>query len=284
MAGLHYLSSVTTPIEAIDSNGVSVGRATGFFYRSRSSDLYLVTNWHVVSARDPAKPQVSKNGAVPCKLIYKLHAKVDPDNSIQLSQRNQQTLEINSEDGDSPEWLEHPTHRHKVDVVAVKIGNERELEKVCFFGTVSEVEEFEADYQHGVMDDVFVIGYPWGLSGGNEILPLYKRGSIASEPSVDYMNRPAFLIDCRTSKGMSGSPVIVSHSGVWNPDDKMTDRTIFGTVTNFVGIYSGRLRSVEAAGERSLEDISEIGTVWKKHLIDEIVNNGVLGDLHETDS
>ena len=126
------------------------------------------------------------------------------------------------------------------------------------------------------MDDVFVIGYPWGLSGSGGALPIYKRGSIASEPAIDYLGLPRFLIDCRTSAAMSGSPVLVEHSGVWNPNGSMTGDSIIGTLVNFVGVYSGRLLSSEGVSVEDSE-VTEIGIVWKKHALDALVNKGVPG-------
>ena len=60
------------------------------------------------------------------------------------------------------------------------------------------------------------------------------------------------------------------------PDGKMSDNTIFGTVTKFLGVYSGRLTNSEL--EESYEDeISEIGKVWKASVLDAITQQGLPG-------
>ena len=105
-------------------------------------------------------------------------------------------------------------------------------------------------------------------------IPIYKRGSIASEPLLDYDGRPRVLIDCRTYSGMSGSPVVVSHSGIWMPEGEITGDSVIGTVESLLGIYSGRL-GVRAWLET--EGVSEIGVVWKLRTIDEVVDQGVPG-------
>ena len=128
------------------------------------------------------------------------------------------------------------------------------------------------------MDDVFVIGYPMGLSGGGSVLPLYKRGSIATEPLVNHNGLPRLLIDCRTDKGMSGSPVVFRRSGPWSPNGKLDDETHFETVENFLGVYAGRLIDPTANGDAKESDrISEIGVVWKRSALDALVERGVEG-------
>ena len=60
-----------------------------------------------------------------------------------------------------------------------------------------------------VSADVFVLGYPRGISGGRGF-PI----SIATEPKIDLDGVPKLLIDTATREGMSGGPVIaVAHNG-----------------------------------------------------------------------
>jgi hypothetical protein len=75
---------------------------------------------------------------------------------------------------------------------------------------------------------------------------------------------------------MSGSPVVCSHSGLWVPDGKMDDRSILGTIKKFLGVYSGRLieRGAEGGDEPATTDI---GQVWKKEVIDEILRTNMVG-------
>ena len=104
---------------------------------------------------------------------------------------------------------------------------------------------------------------------------MYKRGSIASDPVIDYRRLPSVLIDCRTTTVMSGSPVIVSHSGICMPDGRMTNDSIIGTINSFLGVYSGRLK------DKKDEEISEIGIVWKASVLKEITESNVLGTTLE---
>jgi hypothetical protein len=60
--------------------------------------------------------------------------------------------------------------------------------------------------------DVFVLGYPKGIDGGGEF-PIWKRGSIATEPGVHRGGPPHILIDTATREGISGARAIAIADG-----------------------------------------------------------------------
>lgn len=279
MRQFNFLSLVTVPIEMLNSQGRPMGKATGFFYESSDSKLFLITNWHVVTGRDPSRPSYSGTGEIPCTLRAKLHKRQeikDGQSHIRLSSLVPVDIAVNTEDGNAPKWLEDPTYRNRVDVIGIHMEDRKEMEEECTFSVLNRWNGFEERYNAEVMDDIFVIGYPWGISGSNGAVPLYKRGSIASEPLINFDGLPRLLIDCRTSKGLSGSPVVVAHSGIWHPEGKMSPDSIIGTLHNFLGVYSGRLYDQNEL-QISEREISEIGIVWKKEVLDSIVNEGVGG-------
>ena len=282
MQALHRLSLTTAPVEICGTQDNRLSVATSFFYESSDSRLFLITNWHVVTGRKPSKSSHSKTGVVPTRLKIKIHEKqenVDGKATINVRNVSEFSIEINSEDGDEPKWLEHPVHKQKADVVAFDLSNYLEFRKTYEFQVVNKWEEYHKDYEPQVMDDVFVIGYPWGISstvkqGGG--LPVYKKGCIASDPILNFGQRPCILIDCRTTEAMSGSPVIASRSGIFMPDGKMSGNTVFGTVSMFLGVYSGRLPSKDYVEDHKGE-ISEIGKVWKASILDDITQWGISG-------
>jgi len=67
-----------------------------------------------------------------------------------------------------------------------------------------------------------------------------------------------FLIDCRSRKGQSGSPVIAYRNGVWTAYDDNTSGVPNGPQFRFLGVYSGRIHSE-----------SDLGMVWKPRAIAE---------------
>lgn len=81
-------------------------------------------------------------------------------------------------------------------------------------------------------------------------------------------HEPAFLIDSRTSKGMSGSPVFARIFGT-APLANLTIRTENILTSEFMGIYSGRLFDDE--------NNASIGLVWHRHLIDECLQSPAQG-------
>jgi hypothetical protein len=104
---------------------------------------------------------------------------------------------------------------------------------------------------------VSIIGYPLGLTA-HGAWPIWKTGHIASEPDLDYNDMPCFLVDATTREGMSGSPVVLRFWGGYPKRDG--SKTIGGSVTSFLGIYSGRIHKD-----------SEIGLVWRPRVIGEIL-------------
>ena len=52
---------------------------------------------------------------------------------------------------------------------------------------------------------------------GGAMFPIWKRGSIASEPEIPIDGKPMFYIDTATRQGMSGAPVFAQTSGFWGP-------------------------------------------------------------------
>ena len=115
--------------------------------------------------------------------------------------------------------------------------------------------------------DVLIIGFP--LSEPGLKFPVWKKGSIASELLIPWRQKPAFLIDCRTSKGMSGSPVIRRSFGPVTTSD-MTMNLDAVVTSEFMGVYSGRLHDNE--------NLASIGIVWWRTVIHEILLSPCPGD------
>ena len=126
-----------------------------------------------------------------------------------------------------------------------------------------------------------LVGYPYGFYDKKNALPIWKTGSVASEPEVDFEGKPCFLVDVSAFPGMSGSAVFaISPHGVYESKDggiKMGKN-----LKTFLGIYA----SMEmVCKEKYLEEIIhdagrvgivdreslEIGYVWKANLLLETV-------------
>ena len=279
MSHLHFLSLATVPVQTLAANRTPMSNATAFFFQSSDSRVFLVTNWHVVTDRDPKRATRHKTGAFPCVLQAKIHRRQQSTagkKGIHPRDIGIEEFKINCEKGDNPAWIEHPEYRREVDVVAIEVPVSEKFKKTYEFNPINSWNSLRQDYVPEAMDDIFVIGYPWGISPSNAVLPLYKKGCIASDPVLPVDGYPKLLIDCRTTSGMSGGPVIVAHSGVWNPSGSFSDDSVIGTVHKFLGIYSGRYG--DQSGQPGIDkEISEIGIVWKQELLESLTTNGVVG-------
>jgi hypothetical protein len=118
--------------------------------------------------------------------------------------------------------------------------------------------------------DVYVLGFPLGMTGGGQF-PIWKRGTIASEPSIDLDGLPKFHIDTATRKGMSGAPVYAQEVGPIVPEDPNDPaKGSIGKARRFIGVYASRLNGDEFS--------AQLGVVWKEAAIAEIVagrKNGI---------
>lgn len=186
------LSLSAVPCSTHTSVGQQVDQATAFLYEAMDGRLHLVTNWHVVTGRKPEEPTKSRTAMTPETLRCLVHKRRRPDSRgqqhVRLSQLATVDVHLNSADGNNPAWREHPDFRHRVDVVALDV-TDTFLRDVHTFNIVNQIKRLDERFRGDVMDDVFVVGYPLGLSGSTHqpgALPLYKRGSIASEPSVSF--------------------------------------------------------------------------------------------------
>lgn len=246
------------------------GIGTGFFWLHNGT-VYLITNWHNVTGTNPITEQpIASTGLIPTHAIVPALLRIEPQNGLQMAQRNR--FEVALYDGEAPIWFEHPRFGSDVDVVAIKLGPMDEGLISLPINTVPELIDFQPD----LGDDVFVIGYPMGLDGGKE-LAIWKRGSIATSPTMDLDDLPKLLIDTATRRGMSGSPVVARRSGIIHPRGEnlgatgISPNTIIGQADTFLGVYSGRLGNDEMG--------IQVGIVWKASVIEEIISGNLRGRI-----
>lgn len=153
-------------------------------------------------------------------------------------------------------YLEHPFHS-RVDIAALPIDLHAHV--VPYYLNEYEFDE-NVDLYAG--QDVSIIGYPFGPITGTP-LPIWKRGSIASEPHKPIGGLNKVFIDSSTRPGMSGSFVIAQHSGFYYPTGKPS---FFGLARRLLGIYSGHV----GRSERE----AQLGIVWHREEIDKTVQKG----------
>jgi len=256
------LTTVQITIGLLETDNV-LATASGFIY-SHEQKMYLITNWHNVTGRDPISnhPLSNVHAGIPDVVSFHLRLKDGKGRSkailVKLYEDDQLTR---------PKWLIHPKHKHNVDVVAL------ELEPIpdVIFSALNMSKDFDNDIAPEVSDDAFIIGYPF-----EELralgLPIWKKASIASEPTMNEDRLPKLLVDTATRSGLSGAPVIYQRIGIHRmKDGSVQPDSVFGRIRGFLGIYSGRIGKDEMK--------AQLGIVWKRIAIEEILKAQIKGDI-----
>ncbi|MEP6342322.1 MAG: hypothetical protein ABJ275_03330 [Maricaulaceae bacterium] len=235
-------------------DGTKTGKSvmSGFIWRNDGAD-FLITNWHNVTGLHPDSEEPI-GSFTPTHFCCEYKAVKNDDQSI-ASGTVDLSLYNNEE---NPKWIEHPQGR-LIDVVAIPFYDD-DLPDNYDLLALNE-QDFQKDWNPRIGSEGFIVGYPEGFSGPLTT-PIWKRGSVSTEPSLDHQEKPMFLVDTIGNKGLSGSCVIGRSSGIFMKGGKLTGTEIIGTWENFIGIYSGRV-SDEGIG-------SQLGRVWKASVLEEI--------------
>lgn len=261
---INPLSTTALPIKMFcDKNLLAIG--TGFFYRYNDKN-YFITAGHNITGTNP---ETNENIGIPNKIIIYLHRQASQADAIngfiehEVHLADENGIEI---------WLEHPIYGRKVDVVAFPV----EIPSNALIKPINEIKFDRIQMEMGM--DLFILGYPYGYFSDPHILPIWKRGSLATEYSINIENEPKFYIDSATAKGMSGAPVVAQKTALYVPDgDPQPINTLVRTGGCFVGIYTGRLgiwdSSKSETKPKNDYDIfdAQIGIVWRNNVIEEII-------------
>jgi len=224
-----------------------LGVATSFVWRRREQ-LYLITNWHAVTCRNnETGKHLTPEAAEPSHIIGHFRAQ---RGSFETQQRK---IVLRDKD-DIPLWLHHPAHGRRVDVIAIPLPKEYET----FVTPINELDAEPLLVKIGM--DVFILGFPFGAKA--PALPIWKRGSIASEPEIVRQGDMFYLVDTASRPGMSGAPVILRTYGVHLTESGPSIKT--DPATKIIGIYSGRLRTAETE--------AQLARVWPASFITEIID------------
>ena len=215
------------------------GTATGFVVMYEGQP-YLITNWHVVSGRNPADGQPIDRWAATPDTLHVRHLLPYVPGSNQL---NWQDFDESLYDDETPRWLEHPVHQRKVDAVALPLTNASNARLIPYELTIPPAGQLKAV----VSDFVNIVGFPFGVTAGGSF-GIWTKGAIASEPDVNFNDLPCFLIDARTRKGQSGSPVIAFATGNATMANGFISVIHPPGLSNLLGVYSGRINDESDLG------------------------------------
>ena len=101
----------------------------------------------------------------------------------------------------TPIWLASDTCQ-EADLAVIPIP--LDLAKDCDIRCISEKWSTESDLVVRPTTTGTLVGYPYGFYDKKNSLTVWKTGSIASEPEVDFDGKLYFLLDISAFPGMSG--------------------------------------------------------------------------------
>jgi len=229
------------------TNGQTISRATAFVASSSTGANFLITNRHNVTGRhqETQQPLCKTTAGIP-DALHVWH-----NSCVGLGEFK--CLEVPLFDGIKPVWVEHPVLGPSADFVAIPIANCDGIKLYPYR------PEYLVHMEIEPASRVSVVGFPFGERTGASFA-IWATGFVASEPEINHGKRPVFLIDCRSRRGQSGSPVILYHNGggLFTHEN---GAEVVTPVCRLLGIYSGRIN-----------EESDLGIVWKAYAIAELLD------------
>lgn len=225
--------------------GNKLSNGTAFVASSANGQNFLVTNRHIVTGRDNDTDKcLSKTLATPDTLVVWHNAWGFLGQFVPV----ESPLVLN----DVPQWIEHPSYKEKVDVVAIPLPIRDDIVFVPY--RIDGLAHMNIEPSNPVS----IIGFPFGERTGASFA-IWSTGFVASEPQIPHGGQHLFLVDCRARPGQSGSPVIRYRNG--NGLFKYSDGSEeMSSASEFLGIYSGRIN-----------DQSDLGRVWNAWIVAELL-------------
>lgn len=262
MENVDPLSLVTTMV-SLNLKDEQVSQGTGFFYQSIEKELcFLVTNYHVVTGNGPQSQESPKGDSISFKIRDKTGSS--------------KTIKIPLFQNGKPTWLQHASEVN-ADIAVIPLFGDHI--KDCEFEVLNSRVKNDNVYK-GPTARVTLIGYPYGFHDAANMLPIWKTGSVASEPEYDFNGEKTIVLDISAFPGMSGSPAMIVAKGSYG--DK-NGNMYAGNAYHFLGIYASmnmfnselNLEQVSNDAKKFVKHTEslQLGVIWKASLINDIVDN-----------
>lgn len=258
---------------------VPISYGTGFRIKISEYD-FLVTNWHVITNRNPNNYNMTiSSGDSPTHIRLHFPSKTNRKHFLPTGFFPLYTKEGN------PSWLEHSKGFEWADVVFLPgiFPND------AFFPAIDEF----APQKGTVLEpglDVCLIGFPFGRNQTNPF-PIWKKAMVASEPAYAIDGKPFAYLDTPGRPGMSGSPVYAISDSILVSNDvhhmfaeadagrisalDVISNIDFDAISDpknrtkgleFLGVYAGSL------GDQSLDRLN-LGRFWPNAILRDIVRD-----------
>jgi len=226
-------------------NGQSLGTGTCFVANAPRGSVLITNRHNVTGCHQETGEPLSRTGNVPDEVVI-FHNRA---NLLGQWVRRVEPLYQNGQ----PLWIEHPMLGARADFVALPLTQIDDVQLYPYTLGIGDPQVLIAP-----AEVVSIVGFPFGITAGG-YLAVWATGFVATDPAIDFGDLPVFLIDCRSRQGQSGSAVIAHRTG----GAVATEQGVMvggGTMTRFLGIYSGRINAE-----------SDLGFVWKAAAIQQLV-------------
>lgn len=240
LVNIDPLSLIPVFLEMFDTGASRLATGTGFVTIANHRPILLTARHNFTGKDEDGKPLDPKTNGIPRRLVAYQRDAADP-----LVTRPTEYALLN--DHEEQLWLDINGPGGKVlDIAALPLKTDSE------FAYVTDLEDRVVTFRGSANPDahrlrlstgeqVSVIGFPFGYRSMHD-LPVWATGTTASEPDVDH-TEGTFLIDCRSRKGQSGSPVFAKRFVNMPLEGENQDFVQPGLVAHcFLGLYTGRLR------------------------------------------
>ena len=246
--------SSQTSMQIIERQGIKKLFTASAFLINVRNHLYLITNNHVAGEEFARNEHLNRfktnlpNDSIPNNFLVKCYTNV-------YGQYSENEIRIRKKSGDFVGikfWDNDKDSSTLLDIVAIPVLPGELPGKLTWYD--SSYLNSSINLYPGL--DVFVVGFP-SDSGIVYPLPIWKRGTIASEPDLINVGSSRFYIDATTRGGMSGSPVVFrGNSAVDKSGDVVTMiSTTGGIPTLLIGIYSAQQYNLELGVVTRLDKI-----------------------------
>lgn len=279
-SGIHPLSLKSLKIDVLNISDTVISSATGFIV-VKDGIKYLVSNYHVFSGRNWFEEKSPLGSSkTPCKVRIYIHTSETPEDQQNMGFEPSTIVHVEDLYASGMEKFKYLTEEVEGSVEIVDVAC-LPLTNLTDFATISILNMNLLSRAHNDVlccDAVKICGFPFGIAI-SDVFPIWKMGIISSEPSMGWRGLSCFVIDARTTSGMSGSPVYHVISRAYQASSSMK---ILGgpVVDNFVGIYSGRIQlpkeikqKLSVSDQNIIGDSSVgLGLVWSREYIYKILD------------
>ena len=196
---MEQIAYATVLIKTKEVLGRELNIGTGFLFQRKIGNTYiplLVTNKHVILAISQITNvgvlnfRLSNSSNEPLNLFSNIvienftsHFAIHPNPNVDLC-----ALDLTP-------WLSLYT-QNKINLFIKYIPEE-------LIPTDEELKKL--DYN----EEIFMVGYPRGLCDNVNGYPIFRKGTTASHPYIDFQGKREFLADITNVGGSSGSPVFL---------------------------------------------------------------------------